>query len=132
MARQFAARAGRQLAPLSPQAAARLRSYSWPGNVRELQNVIERAVITANDGQLNLDRALPAASVVDDVERPGAAAGTLLTAKDLAALERENLRRALDATSWQIAGDSGAARLLGMAPSTLASRVKALGLRREG
>lgn len=51
---------------------------------------------------------------------------------DLAALERDNLLRALESTGWQIAGDSGAARLLGMAPSTLASRIKALGLRHEG
>jgi transcriptional regulator with GAF, ATPase, and Fis domain len=55
----------------------------------------------------------------------------VLTAQELARLERDNLRRALEATGWQIAGDSGAARLLGMAPSTLASRIKALGLRRE-
>lgn len=112
-------------------AAARLRRYAWPGNVRELQNVIERAVITATGGQLNLDRALPATTLAED-DRPAAAPGAVLTAKDLASLERDNLRRALDATGWQISGDSGAARLLGMAPSTLASRIKALGIRREG
>jgi PAS domain S-box-containing protein len=131
-ARQFAARAGRQLAPLSSDAAARLRSYSWPGNVRELQNVIERAVITASGGHLNLDRALPVTSIADEADRPVANRSGVLTAKDLAGLERDNLRRALESTGWQIAGDSGAARLLGMAPSTLASRIKALGLRREG
>jgi transcriptional regulator with GAF, ATPase, and Fis domain len=54
-----------------------------------------------------------------------------MTARDLARLERENLRRALEATHWQIAGDSGAARLLGLAPSTLASRIKALRIRRH-
>jgi transcriptional regulator with GAF, ATPase, and Fis domain len=129
-AQKLAARAGRKLAPLSPEAAARLRAYAWPGNVRELQNVIERAVITASGGQLNLDRALPAASPGEEA-RP-AAAGAVLTARDLAELERDNLRRALEATGWRIAGDSGAARLLGMAPSTLTSRIKALGLRRDG
>jgi Bacterial regulatory protein, Fis family. len=55
----------------------------------------------------------------------------VLTAQELARLERENIRRALEATDWQIAGESGAARLLGVAPSTLASRVKALRLRRH-
>ena len=49
----------------------------------------------------------------------------------LARLERENLRRALEATDWQIAGEGGAAKLLGLAPSTLASRMKALRLRRH-
>jgi PAS domain S-box-containing protein len=131
-ARQFAARAGRQLAPLSPEAVARLRGYSWPGNVRELQNVIERAVITARGGQLNLNRALPAASLAEEAEGPVANPAGVVTAKELARLERDNLRRALESTGWQIAGDSGAARLLGMAPSTLASRIKALRLRREG
>jgi len=129
-ARQFAA--GRRLGPLSADAAARLRSYSWPGNVRELQNVIERAVITASGGQLNLDRALPVTSIADEADRPVANRSGVLTAKDLAGLERDNLRRALESTGWQIAGDTGAARLLGMAPSTLASRIKALGLRRGG
>ncbi len=128
MARRFAVRMGRQLAPLAADAAARLRSYPWPGNVRELQNVIERAVITSRDGTLNLDRALPVASAVEEPAKPATA---VLTVDDLARLERDNLLRALDATGWQIAGDSGAARLLGMAPSTLTSRIKALGLRRE-
>ncbi|HEY5950377.1 MAG TPA: sigma 54-interacting transcriptional regulator, partial [Kofleriaceae bacterium] len=129
-ARQFAQRMGRQLAPLSTEAAARLRQYAWPGNVRELQNVIERAVITARDGQLNLDRALPASPIADDPSR-ASTPPTVLTVDDLARLERDNLLRALEATGWQISGDSGAARLLGMAPSTLTSRMKALGLRRE-
>jgi PAS domain S-box-containing protein len=131
-ARQFATRAGRSLQPLGSEAAARLRAYSWPGNIRELQNVIERAVITAREGQLNLDRAFPAQG--GEPATTGARAPqptSVLTARDMARLERENLRRALEATDWQISGDRGAARLLGLAPSTLASRVKALRLRRH-
>jgi transcriptional regulator with GAF, ATPase, and Fis domain len=129
-ARQFATRAGRRLAPLGPEARARLREYPWPGNVRELQNVIERAVITAREGQLNLDRALPVNVSEGGPTRIPDSPG-VLTAHDLARLERENIRRALEATGWQIAGEAGAARLLGLAPSTLASRVKALRLRRH-
>ena len=133
-ARQFAGRMGRRVEPLSPAMAARLKAYSWPGNVRELQNVIERAIITARDGRLNLDRALPTTSGAEPSEidaGPGGPA-SLLTASDLARLERDNLRRALERSAWKVAGDAGAARLLGMAPSTLTSRMKALGLRREG
>ena len=131
-ARQFAGRMGRALAPLSAAMAARLRAYSWPGNVRELQNVIERAVITARDGQLNLDRALPAVDLPEVVVPAATDAVALLTVEDLARLERENLLRALERTGWQVAGDTGAARLLGVAPSTLTSRMKALGVRRPG
>jgi PAS domain S-box-containing protein len=129
-AQRFAARAGRELEPLSAETADRLRRYSWPGNVRELQNVVERGVITAIGGQLNLDGALPTASLSDEREPPRVAGPRVLTAQDLVTLERDNLLRALDSTDWQISGDSGAARLLGIAPSTLTSRIKALGLRR--
>ena len=87
-------------------------------------------VITARDGQLNLDRALPSPTDTGPVAGAPESAG-VLTARDMARLERENLRRALEATGWKIAGDAGAARMLGLAPSTLASRVKALRLRRH-
>jgi PAS domain S-box-containing protein len=127
--RQFAARAGTRLSPLGTEDAKRLREYGWPGNVRELQNVIERAVITSRDGRLNLDRALPAPPAADGDRRDGEPT-RVLTAEEFTRLERENLERALEATGWQIAGESGAARLLGIAPSTLASRLKALRLRR--
>jgi transcriptional regulator with GAF, ATPase, and Fis domain len=128
-ARLFAARSGKRLAPLGPDEARRLREYAWPGNVREVHNVIERAVITAREGRLNLDRALPVAGVAEGRHTPEPSG--VLTAQELTKLERENLRRALETTDWQIAGESGAARLLGIAPSTLASRVKALRLRRQ-
>ena len=126
---QFARRMGRRVEPLSAAMGARLKAYSWPGNVRELQNVIERAVITARDGVLNLDRALPATAVEPSPAQVLADAD-VLTAEELERLERENLRRALERTRWQVAGESGAARLLGVAPSTLSSRMRALGLRR--
>jgi PAS domain S-box-containing protein len=123
-ARQFARRMGRRIEPLGPSIAARLRQYAWPGNVRELQNVIERAVITAKDGQLNLDRALPLAAAPPDPERG------VLRADELLELERANVRRALAECGGKIAGEGGAARLLGIAPSTLTSRMKALGIKR--
>jgi PAS domain S-box-containing protein len=125
-ARRFATRLGKTVSPLGPADAARLCAYPWPGNVRELQNVIERAVLTAQAGRLNLERALPGA--VQVTTRAGAEA--IMTAAELERIERENLLRALDASAWRIAGDAGAAHLLGIAPSTLSSRMKALGIKR--
>jgi PAS domain S-box-containing protein len=132
-ARQFAGRMGRRVEPLSAEMVARLKRYPWPGNVRELQNVIERAVITARGGWLNLDRALPASSEPEpQVTGLGSLeSAALLTSDDLQSIERENLRRALEASGGKVAGEAGAARLLGMPPSTLTSRMKALGLRRD-
>jgi PAS domain S-box-containing protein len=127
-AQRFAAKMGRTLAPLSAECARRLKGYGWPGNVRELQNVIERAVITATDGRLNLDRALPevSPSSAKSDEPYEAAPGIIRTAKELEDLERANIMRALEAARWKVSGDKGAANLLGMNASTLSSRMKAL------
>jgi PAS domain S-box-containing protein len=129
-ARAFARQIGRSLVALTPENLRRLLAYSWPGNVRELQNVIERAVITAVDGRLNLERALPELKPVGpiDPEEENVPA-PIRTSQELENLERDNLIRALEATRWRISGESGAAALLAMNPSTLRSRMKALGVK---
>ena len=129
----FAQRMGRTVAPLSPDALRGLTAYHWPGNVRELQNVIERAVITAQNGQLNLDRALPD---VEEKLSPSPKAPTpepttcIRTFQELQNLERQNILLALEQSGWKVSGEQGAAKLLGMNASTLASRMKALGITR--
>jgi len=116
----------RTIAPLTADGALRLQKYSWPGNVRELQNVIERAVITADDGCLNLDRALPEVPRVDASEADQAPIpDRILSAKELDELERTNILRALEATKWKVSGEHGAAKLLGINASTLSSRMSA-------
>jgi len=84
--------------------------------VRELQNVVERAVITARDGRLNLDRELPD-SGGDGVHLARtreatieAASKRVLQIRDLQQLERKNIMRALEASGWRVAGKDGAAR----------------------
>jgi transcriptional regulator with GAF, ATPase, and Fis domain len=101
--------------------------------VRELENVIERAVIVARDGRLCLDDAFPGPALADGAvaaaPEPGAPA-EILTADEVTALERDNMRRALEAAGWKVSGEHGAAARLGLKPSTLTSRMKALGLAR--
>jgi PAS domain S-box-containing protein len=131
-AAKFAQRLGRSIEPLSEEHKKRLKSYAWPGNVRELQNVIERAVITSRDGRLNLDRALP--DVRAETVREAAAQAEIaeevsqriLQIRELQQLERQNILRALESAAWRVAGKDGAAALLGMNPSTLNSRIRAL------
>jgi transcriptional regulator with GAF, ATPase, and Fis domain len=132
-ARKFAQRMGRTLEPLSEDCLRRLQAYHWPGNVRELQNIIERAVITSRNGRLNLDRALP-----DSVNTTAVALGSredtnrrVRTAKELEELEHDNILAALETCGWKVAGENGAAKLLGMKPTTLSSRMKALGIERK-
>jgi len=135
-ARNFARRMGRRLVPLSDDCVRRLQAYNWPGNVRELQNIIERAVITSRDGHLNLDRALPesvnaAAAALGPVVADKPTAQHVRTAKELEELERSNIIAALEAAEWRVAGEKGAAQLLGVKPTTLSSRMKALNIERK-
>jgi len=111
-----------------------LQSYRWPGNIRELQNVVERAVIGAKSGPLEFD--LPKDSPTGrrasgaDV-KSGSRASGILNYPELKQQERDNLLAALQATRWRISGPAGAAKLLGVRPTTLASKIKTLGLREQ-
>jgi formate hydrogenlyase transcriptional activator len=104
-----------------------LRRYDWPGNVRELENVLERATILARGDEIRLDeRMLPVSTPCGAPAQPPKDPLSVLTVKQLEDLERENLVRALETCAGRVAGESGAAKLLGIAPSTLTSRMKAL------
>jgi len=127
----YASRLGRTLAPLDGTIVRRLQAYDWPGNIRELQNVIERGVILAQDGRFDLERTLPGVAQVSTPAQPTAVPeDQVLTVEQMQQLERDNLMRALQATKWKVTGEGGAARLLGMNPSTLNSRIRALGIKR--
>jgi transcriptional regulator with GAF, ATPase, and Fis domain len=132
-AERFARRMGRRFDKLGADDLRVLRGYAWPGNVRELQNVIERALILARGPKIDLGHALPQADVAELQESCAAADDVrILTGTQLEELERTNLQRALEASGWKIAGPNGAAARLGLPPSTVTSRAKALGLSRPG
>jgi PAS domain S-box-containing protein len=109
-----------------------LELYDWPGNVRELQNVIERATILAAHGAftLDLDRSARVApgprrpAQVEVAKPPGSLA-------ELADREKELVTAALKEARGKIYGSNGAAALLGLKPTTLASKLSRLGLKRE-
>jgi len=135
LANHYLERAVRKLSrgprSLTSAEAARLLSYDWPGNVRELQNVIERAVITNRGGPLSFD--LPS-SEGSGPSRPGGAVRAeidLVSDAEMRRRERDNMLRALEQTSWRVYGPEGAAALLGVKATTLASRIKKLELARR-
>jgi PAS domain S-box-containing protein len=129
---RFCRRMSKKLAPLSESTLSRLSTYSWPGNVRELASVMERGVILSTDGIFDVERALldtaPRASAPPS--SPAEIGARVLSVLELEAFERANMLRALDASGWKVAGEQGAASLLGMNPSTLNSRMRALDIRR--
>ncbi len=102
-----------------------LQTYPWPGNIRELQNVVQRAVILARAGHLEFDIG-PAARP----EEESRSSSLVMTYKELREHERANLRRALEQANGKIFGAGGAAELLGVNPTTLASRIKAMSVER--
>jgi len=112
---------------LSESDARRLARYDWPGNVRELQNVIERAVILSHNGRLRIDLPDQAAHAPISVrEAAKEASGAVLTDDEVRSFERSNIVAALKACGGKVFGRGGAAELLDMKPTTLASRIKAL------
>jgi len=130
---QLAARRYGKHAPRVTLAAAReLEAYDWPGNVRELQHVIERAVLLSRGETLRLDgiltrRVEPARPIAkgDTREVPS----DVIPDVEWRRREHANLRNALKLAEGRIYGPNGAAELVGVKPTTLISRLKALGLR---
>mgnify|MGYP002147550777 CR=1 FL=1 len=114
---------------LTPALLETLRRHSWPGNVRELENLLERALILTPPGEplvLPADFSVLGPTSTTRLEpTPGA------PKKTYAQTMRECVEQALHTSRGQLYGPDGAAALLGMPPTTLQSKLKKLGLRRE-
>ena len=122
--REQARRLGKRLSGVTPAAMDRLVAHAWPGNVRELSNVIERAAIVTVRETIGSEDLPPLT--------PPAAEATAEATQDqtLEGVERAHILRVLQQTGWIIEGKRGGAAVLGVAPSTLRSRMAQLGIRR--
>ena len=133
-------RHGRPGLTLSRADVERLQGYHWPGNVRELENLIERAVIVSAGPRLVIDlpgggaRAAAPPPRPAPPERPEVAgeepspAALPTTEAERRAQERAMIETALAACNGKVFGPGGAAERLGLKPTTLASRIKRLGI----
>jgi transcriptional regulator with GAF, ATPase, and Fis domain len=138
MARRFLESTARRLnlppRTLSPEYERMLLEYDFPGNVRELQNIIERALVLRREDsrgpRLQFDSPLEPAPPSTRPASPGANGGAVLTVSELRELEHRNFVKALELSKFQIAGPGGAARRLGLSPSTLSYRLKQMGIER--
>lgn len=124
-------RFNKQIKPVSSRQMARLQKYDWPGNIRELQNLVERAIITAHSGKLKFD--IPDSDpdrdveIANDLPQPQA----ILSENEMKRREKENILLALERCGGKIYGTEGAANLLGVKPTTLATRIQAMGLKKK-
>src|SRR5262249_19387240 len=139
---RFAAHVGVRIDSVGKATMERLARYSWPGNIRELENVLERAIILSNGPTLEIDPEVFGSPTTDaspgaelpklpgsESERP-AATGVAQT-QPLESLEsntRNHILAALEQSDWVIDGPRGAAKILGLHPNTLRSRMKRLGI----
>ncbi len=128
---QLARKLGRPAPRLTLANVQELQRYDWPGNIRELQHVLERALITSKSGKLRLN--LSPAKTIEIHAGASALTATdeILTTSELRAFEANNIRRALQRTGGKVYGTGGAAELLDTKPTTLASRIKSLGIEPE-
>jgi transcriptional regulator with GAF, ATPase, and Fis domain len=122
----LAQRTGRGPWRLTASTLESLARHDWPGNVRELVNCLERATILHSDGDLAIE--LPAQAAAPASPAPGKGPAPFRT---LAEHERAYILEVLDATGGRVYGPDGAARILGLKPSTLQHRMKKLGIRRS-
>jgi formate hydrogenlyase transcriptional activator len=116
---EYARRMNRRIETIPSQAMEALTRYSWPGNVRELQNFIERAVILSPGTTL---RAPLDELIQETVQSSQTQLSTLVE------MEREHVLRALKQSNWVTGGPKGAATKLGMKRTTLAYRIRKLGI----
>lgn len=117
---KYSRRIGRNIESIPTTAMDVLVNYQWPGNIRELQNVIERSVILSRNHALEL--AMPETDASRELPPP--------SMKNTEP-ERERILRALKDSNGLVSGPHGAARRLGMARTTLQSRMKKLGITRD-
>ncbi len=115
---KFRRKLGKPLRQLAPESVDRLRLYAWPGNVRELQNVLERACVLATSDVVE----------VADALRSDAPVSRTTSLRSLEEVEREHILLVLASTHGVIQGERGAARILGLHPNTLRSRMERLGI----
>jgi chemotaxis protein methyltransferase CheR len=118
--RRFSQKVGKRISSISPSSLRVIQDYAWPGNVRELANVLERAVINTQGTVLR---------IVDDFEKPQVEKQSQ-SDKTLEEMEKEYIIRILENTGWRIDGRKGAARILGLNPSTLRTRMAKLGIQK--
>jgi transcriptional regulator with GAF, ATPase, and Fis domain len=120
---RYTGKMGKQIDEIPQALIDALGRYHWPGNVRELENIIERAVIVSPKRRLILGDWFP--DTVNPVQTPQDGLATLEET------ERNHIVQALEKTSWRVSGDRGAARILGINPKTLDSRMRKLGIDRK-
>jgi transcriptional regulator with GAF, ATPase, and Fis domain/predicted ATPase len=120
---RYSRKSGKSIRSINRKTLDRLKSYDWPGNIRELQNVVERSVILCETETLAVDESWLSQPRIDETEQP-----IQPFLRMSASQEKRTIEVALSDSRGQVSGPSGAAAKLGIPPSTLDSKIKALSI----
>lgn len=120
---RYARNTGKQVTSVSKKVIEQLMAYDWPGNIRELEHLVERSVILTK-GSVIKDMHIPLGDRkgVEQVEKP---------VRTLVENEREHILWALRKCNGKVFGQGGAAELLDVHVSTLNSKMRKLGIKKE-
>ncbi|MBW1919444.1 MAG: sigma 54-interacting transcriptional regulator [Deltaproteobacteria bacterium] len=116
----YSKKRGKNFSRIPDSEMQKLLDYDWPGNVRELENIIERGIILNNGTFFRVPQ------LGGEEMTPGTSEGVVTLREN----ERRHILKALEKTNWKVRGTGGAAQLLDIPPSTLAFRMKKLGIQR--
>jgi len=123
---RYARKAGKNIRSVDKKTLQLLQSYPWPGNIRELQNVIERSVIVCETEFFTVDE-----SWLSQQSHHEKSSSKLYLSQKLAAKEKEVIEEALRESQGRVFGPSGAAAKLGIARSTLESKIQSLNINKN-
>jgi PAS domain S-box-containing protein len=123
---RYARKAGKRITTVDKETIRLLESYPWPGNIRELQNVIERSVIVCETENFSVDE-----SWLSQQPSNEKAESQLYLSEKVATQEKEMIEAALRECQGRVFGPSGAAAKLGIARSTLESKIRSLNINKN-
>jgi transcriptional regulator with GAF, ATPase, and Fis domain len=122
---QYNRKAGKKITGLSDNVIKKMMAYHWPGNIRELENLVERGVLLAKGTVIDdINLAVEKKTVNNDF--PGS------QVKSINENERDYIISILRKCNGKVWGAGGAAELLNIPPTTLKSKMKKLGIEKEG
>jgi transcriptional regulator with GAF, ATPase, and Fis domain len=119
--KKYESKMGREIKNIPDKVIDALMLYDWPGNIRELENMVERALI------LSVGSTLEYGDWIPSVKNSDTSQTKLLKMEDV---EKDHIISVLNQTNWKVSGEKGAAKILGLNPTTLESRMKKLEIKR--
>ncbi len=123
--KKFSKKMHKNIETIAKDSLDEMTNYNWPGNVRELEHVIEKAVILAEEKTLrvSIEKSNNYSIDTETFNSP-----LFMTLKEL---ESQHILKVLKHCNGKIRGEDGAANILDIKPTTLESRLKRLGIRKE-